>query len=141
VNNDFDSAKNVPDSGTAAPSPEEIGLRARSLWEEAGRPEGRDVEHWLAAERELRARACAPTTSPKSEYVAGPPAAAGNPAYPSLEERAAIVAGNKGSTEPVQKLPASKLSAAGRGGAKPEPDTSAPMAASKRGTRRSAARA
>ena len=30
-----------------------ITERARQLWEEDGRPEGRDLEHWLQAEDEL----------------------------------------------------------------------------------------
>ena len=31
-----------------------IRARARDLWEEAGRPEGRDLEFWLQAEREIK---------------------------------------------------------------------------------------
>jgi Protein of unknown function (DUF2934) len=34
-------------------SKEEIRTRARELWEQNGRPVGRDVEFWLQAEREL----------------------------------------------------------------------------------------
>ena len=30
-----------------------IQRRAAELWEAAGRPEGRDLEYWLQAEREL----------------------------------------------------------------------------------------
>ncbi len=33
---------------------EDIAARARAIWENAGRPEGRDTEYWLQAERELR---------------------------------------------------------------------------------------
>ncbi len=33
---------------------EEISKRAREIWEREGRPEGRDKEHWLQAETELR---------------------------------------------------------------------------------------
>ncbi|MBR1120865.1 DUF2934 domain-containing protein [Bradyrhizobium lablabi] len=32
---------------------EAIQRRARELWEQAGRPTGRDLEFWLQAEREL----------------------------------------------------------------------------------------
>jgi hypothetical protein len=32
----------------------EIRERAHQLWEQAERPEGQDVEHWLAAEEQLR---------------------------------------------------------------------------------------
>ena len=34
-------------------SQEEISARARELWEQHGRPPGRDLEFWLRAEREL----------------------------------------------------------------------------------------
>lgn len=33
---------------------DEISKRAREIWEREGRPEGRDMEHWLQAEAELR---------------------------------------------------------------------------------------
>lgn len=33
---------------------EEIRARARELWEENGRPSGRDLEFWLQAEREIQ---------------------------------------------------------------------------------------
>ena len=33
-----------------------IEARAREIWEEEGRPEGRSAEHWLRAEAELAAR-------------------------------------------------------------------------------------
>ncbi|UGY25475.1 MULTISPECIES: DUF2934 domain-containing protein [Bradyrhizobium] len=32
---------------------DEIRARARQLWQEAGRPTGRDLDFWLQAEREL----------------------------------------------------------------------------------------
>jgi hypothetical protein len=35
----------------------EISQRAREIWEREGRPEGRDKEHWLQAESELRQEA------------------------------------------------------------------------------------
>ena len=34
-------------------SRDEIASRAYHIWEETGRPAGRDLEHWLQAEREL----------------------------------------------------------------------------------------
>ena len=37
-------------------SREETRARARELWEQHGRPTGRDVEFWLQAEAELRDR-------------------------------------------------------------------------------------
>lgn len=36
------------------PTHAEIEKRARELWLEAGQPEGRDLEHWLAAEKSLQ---------------------------------------------------------------------------------------
>jgi hypothetical protein len=38
----------------ANPTEERIRTRAHQLWEIAGRPEGRDEEFWLEAERELK---------------------------------------------------------------------------------------
>ena len=38
----------------SAPTEQDIRERAHRLWEQAGRPEGRDDEFWHAAEQELR---------------------------------------------------------------------------------------
>ena len=38
----------------ARPSQNRIRRRARQIWEQNGRPSGRDEEFWLQAERELR---------------------------------------------------------------------------------------
>ncbi|SFJ27603.1 DUF2934 domain-containing protein [Bradyrhizobium sp. Gha] len=38
----------------AAAREEEIRRRAYDLWQTAGRPEGRDLDFWLSAEREFR---------------------------------------------------------------------------------------
>jgi hypothetical protein len=38
----------------AKPSEEEIRKRAHELWEQAGKPEGREEEFWRLAEQELR---------------------------------------------------------------------------------------
>jgi Protein of unknown function (DUF2934) len=38
----------------AHPDENEIRKRAREIWEENGRPAGRDLEFWLQAEREFR---------------------------------------------------------------------------------------
>ena len=38
----------------AEPTTEEIRAAAHYLWEQDGRPEGRDLEHWLKAEALLR---------------------------------------------------------------------------------------
>ena len=38
----------------ARPDENEIRKRAQEIWEEHGRPAGRDLEFWLQAEREFR---------------------------------------------------------------------------------------
>jgi len=38
----------------AKPDEEHIRVRAREIWDENGRPSGRDEEFWYQAERELR---------------------------------------------------------------------------------------
>ncbi len=38
----------------AIPSEDEIRIRAQQLWELAGKPEGKEEQFWLEAERELR---------------------------------------------------------------------------------------
>lgn len=42
-----------PKNTREIPLHDEIAKRARQLWERNGQPEGRDVEFWLTAEREL----------------------------------------------------------------------------------------
>jgi Protein of unknown function (DUF2934) len=42
---------NSPDNPN--PSHEKITARAKEFWENDGRPEGRELEHWLKAEAEL----------------------------------------------------------------------------------------
>lgn len=45
----------MPTSNLTKPIGEDaIARRAHELWEQEGRPEGRAVEHWLEAERQLR---------------------------------------------------------------------------------------
>lgn len=47
------SAVAAPAAAKPAPKPEEISARAHKIWIEAGKPEGRSLDHWLQAEREL----------------------------------------------------------------------------------------
>ncbi len=44
----------APPAGGAV-TRERIAERAYQIWQESGRPHGRDQEHWLQAERELGA--------------------------------------------------------------------------------------
>jgi hypothetical protein len=39
--------------GDMTPREERVRARAQRLWQEAGRPEGRDEEFWHRAEREI----------------------------------------------------------------------------------------
>lgn len=36
------------------PRPEQIAALAHAIWIDRGQPEGRDIDHWLEAERQLR---------------------------------------------------------------------------------------
>jgi len=50
-------------------SHEDISRRAHRIWEQAGQPDGREKEHWLRAEHELRTSA-SPAMAPHStNYV------------------------------------------------------------------------
>ena len=50
------------------PSEEEIRARAHELWEQAGKPEGREDEFWLLAEKDLSERS---RDQPESKIVPG----------------------------------------------------------------------
>jgi Protein of unknown function (DUF2934) len=55
---------------------EEISKRAREIWEREGRPEGRDKEHWLQAEAELRRDSDGEQSQPQPSLVAHQPSLA-----------------------------------------------------------------
>jgi hypothetical protein len=67
-----------------APSIEDIAARAYDIYEREGRPEGRDLEHWLAAETQLLAERAKPMPAlaatmrllpaPKTKSVVSPAA-------------------------------------------------------------------
>lgn len=57
------------------PSQDSISARARRIWEQAGRPEGKDLDHWLRAERELRGEGPSTTTAKVGAAPASPEAA------------------------------------------------------------------
>jgi hypothetical protein len=40
---------------------DDISKRAKEIWEREGRPEGRDKEHWIQAEAELRNGSMSPS--------------------------------------------------------------------------------
>lgn len=46
----------APAAAKSAPTPEQISARAHKIWIEAGKPEGKSLDHWLQAERELSAK-------------------------------------------------------------------------------------
>jgi hypothetical protein len=60
---------------SSTPSQEQIARRAYEIFIERGQPEGRDLEHWLEAERQLRAagqgKGAAQTVSATSGPIRG----------------------------------------------------------------------
>jgi hypothetical protein len=65
-------AKNKRSSDAASPlvrqlTGEEIAALAYSIWEKEGRPDGRDVEHWLQAELQVRGRGTIHTPPPSAQ--------------------------------------------------------------------------
>lgn len=44
----------IPRQQANAPTPDEIAVCAYAIWEKEGRPQTRDVEHWLQAEAQLK---------------------------------------------------------------------------------------
>lgn len=85
----------------ARPEPENIAERAYSIWEQEGRPHGRDRAHWERAERELAGRA----------EPAGAPAADG----PAPRKPRKPVAPNSAPAEPARgrKAPSAAAPATG----------------------------
>jgi len=70
---------------TPSPTHDQITTRAKEIWEKYGRPEGRDEEIWLEAERQLAGGSSQQAPSPRapsSTSQANPP---GKPA--SLADR------------------------------------------------------
>ncbi len=54
----------------------DIALRAYQIWEEEGKPDGKDFEHWLKAEAEVATpKKAAPKKSPAKKPAAKKPAA------------------------------------------------------------------
>ena len=74
---------------SASPTHEAIAQAAYALWEKDGGAHGRDHEHWLEAERQLRRP--------------------GNPAYPTLEKREAMVKAATGEKTDTRRIPADDL--------------------------------
>jgi hypothetical protein len=50
---------------------DDVAKRAYELWEEAGKPEGRETEHWLQAENEVRHRRGSKDNSRRAVQTAG----------------------------------------------------------------------
>jgi hypothetical protein len=48
------AAEHATDPPHREPTHDEIALCAMTIWVEEGRPQGRDLEHWLLAEARLR---------------------------------------------------------------------------------------
>jgi hypothetical protein len=79
-------------------SKEKIRVRAHQLWEEAGRPHGYDLDHWLQAEKEqlLNSVAAAPLAEEaRQEFSGAEPE--GKPAKKAKTENAAPKTARKSS--------------------------------------------
>jgi hypothetical protein len=50
------SVKPAKAGGSYEPSPDEIGVRAFEIYVSEGCQDGKDLEHWLRAEQELRSQ-------------------------------------------------------------------------------------
>jgi hypothetical protein len=74
-------AKHMIDSNST-PSQEQIARRAYEIFIERGQPEGRDLEHWLEAERQLRAAGQGKTAA-QTVSATPSPIRATQPASPS----------------------------------------------------------
>ena len=47
-----------------------LAARAYAIWEREGRPHGRDLDHWLAAEREIARPTAAGASQNRREVIA-----------------------------------------------------------------------
>lgn len=63
-----------------SPKEQDISDRAYEIWQAEGRPEGRDLEIWLAAKREVGAKDSAPSVENK-ESASSVPEAVARPAW------------------------------------------------------------
>ena len=52
--------------------------RAHAIWQSEGEPEGRDLEHWMAAERDIGGEAPQPANLDENISVLGKQANGGN---------------------------------------------------------------
>jgi hypothetical protein len=76
------------------PSEQSIRERAYQLWEQDGRPDGRSVDYWLRAARDLEDEATAPKQAPAAEkprYAAKKTSA--QPTPPRAPKRTGAVTG------------------------------------------------
>ena len=116
-----------------SPEPERVAERAYSIWEEEGRPHGRDHAHWQRAESELAgqpvtvpgAKAAAPAAEPAAKQpargrkpAAASPPTAGGGGRGSTQGRSRVPAGPR---PPLRAPTPAARSAAGRR-ARPPPD-------------------
>ena len=74
--------------------------RAYQIWEEEGRPEGREVDHWLQAESELHESVSATDTQPDG----GPRRAEDDPAEATATDAAKSLQEDSDVEQAAQKL-------------------------------------
>lgn len=61
---------------------EEVRKRAHEIWEQEGRPHGKDAEHWDRAEREVMAATSGKKTAAPKKTAARAKSGAAKPAAP-----------------------------------------------------------
>ena len=106
-----------------SPEPERVAERAYSIWEEEGRPHGRDHAHWQRAENELAGQ---PVTGPGAE--AAEPAAAAAAKQPTRARRPAGAEPADGAEAAPRPVARARQTAAA-----PAPDAGAPKRGRARG--------
>jgi hypothetical protein len=102
-----------------SPTHEDISRRAQELWEERGRPEGRDTEIWLDAERELSTPTAAANSPSRvqgrgngnSQRSETETAADGADPIPTADSPAQHPVGAPGAQEPAAKFSQQKKDA------------------------------
>ena len=71
-------------------APDAIRHRAYLIWEQEGRPDGRDTEFWLRAEKELRAEMQSDPPTPSGSQATEAAPALTQPALPPVKPKATL---------------------------------------------------
>jgi hypothetical protein len=90
---------------------ERVRTRAYQMWEEAGRPEGRNEEFWFAALRELEGADAAGAAEPPAGMLAGTPAETPAETPPAVASQRGTPAGMPGERIAEQGVPDDRAAA------------------------------